>query len=93
MSMLNVWMRKTVKLSGVCGEVLKRYPQLHALVNNAGVGFGPPGGARQVSAEGIELRFAVNHLAGTCWPGGRPIGWSVLPRAYRAGRLDQPAGS
>lgn len=45
-------------------EVLDRYPQLHALVNNAGVGFGPPGGAREVSADGIELRFAVNHLAG-----------------------------
>jgi NAD(P)-dependent dehydrogenase (short-subunit alcohol dehydrogenase family) len=44
-------------------EVLERYPQLHALVNNAGVGFGPPGGAREVSADGIELRFAVNHLA------------------------------
>jgi len=45
-------------------EVLQRYPRLHALVNNAGVGFGPPGGAREVSAQGIELRFAVNHLAG-----------------------------
>lgn len=44
-------------------EVLDRYPQLHARVNNAGVGFGPPGGAREVSADGIELRFAVNHLA------------------------------
>ena len=44
-------------------EVLDRYPQLHALVNNAGVGFGSPGSGRQVSADGIELRFAVNHLA------------------------------
>lgn len=44
-------------------EVLHRYPQLHALVNNAGVGFGPPGGQREISADGIELRFAVNHLA------------------------------
>lgn len=44
-------------------EVLERYPRLHALVNNAGVGFGPPGGGREVSADGIELRFAVNHLA------------------------------
>lgn len=39
----------------MAGEVLKRYPQLNALVNNAGVGFGPPGGVRQVSADGIEL--------------------------------------
>lgn len=44
-------------------EVLDRYPQLHALVNNAGVGFGAPGAAREVSVDGIELRFAVNHLA------------------------------
>ena len=44
-------------------EVLDRYPQLHALVNNAGVGFGAPGAGREVSADGIELRFAVNHLA------------------------------
>lgn len=48
----------------MANEVLDRYPQLHALVNNAGVGFGPPGGVREVSADGIELRFAVNHLAG-----------------------------
>jgi NAD(P)-dependent dehydrogenase (short-subunit alcohol dehydrogenase family) len=44
-------------------EVLDRCPQLHALVNNAGVGFGAPGSGREVSADGIELRFAVNHLA------------------------------
>jgi NAD(P)-dependent dehydrogenase (short-subunit alcohol dehydrogenase family) len=44
-------------------EVLAGCPQLHALVNNAGVGFGAPGAAREVSADGIELRFAVNHLA------------------------------
>ena len=43
--------------------VLGRYPQLHALVNNAGIGFGSPGSGREVSADGIELRFAVNHLA------------------------------
>jgi NAD(P)-dependent dehydrogenase (short-subunit alcohol dehydrogenase family) len=44
-------------------EVLDRYDALHVLVNNAGVGFGRPGGRREVSADGIELRFAVNHLA------------------------------
>jgi NAD(P)-dependent dehydrogenase (short-subunit alcohol dehydrogenase family) len=44
--------------------VLERFDALHVLVNNAGVGFGEPGAAREVSADGIELRFAVNHLAG-----------------------------
>lgn len=44
--------------------VLERYAELHTLVNNAGVGFGPPGGRRETSADGVELRFAVNHLAG-----------------------------
>jgi NAD(P)-dependent dehydrogenase (short-subunit alcohol dehydrogenase family) len=43
--------------------VLERYDALHVLVNNAGVGFGAPDGERETSADGIELRFAVNHLA------------------------------
>jgi NAD(P)-dependent dehydrogenase (short-subunit alcohol dehydrogenase family) len=38
-------------------------PRLDVLVNNAGVGFGVPGEGRQVSADGHELRFAVNYLA------------------------------
>jgi NAD(P)-dependent dehydrogenase (short-subunit alcohol dehydrogenase family) len=46
-------------------EVLAAEPQLDALVNNAGIGSDVPGGgARQESADGIELRFAVNYLAG-----------------------------
>jgi NAD(P)-dependent dehydrogenase (short-subunit alcohol dehydrogenase family) len=44
--------------------VLERYDALHVLVNNAGVGFGARGSRREVSRDGIELRFAVNHLAG-----------------------------
>ncbi|HET9761053.1 MAG TPA: SDR family NAD(P)-dependent oxidoreductase [Nocardioidaceae bacterium] len=44
-------------------SVLDTYDRLDVLVNNAGVGFGVPGGPREVSADGIELRFAVNHLA------------------------------
>jgi NAD(P)-dependent dehydrogenase (short-subunit alcohol dehydrogenase family) len=40
-------------------------PRLDVLVNNAGIGSDVPGGgARQVSADGYELRFAVNYLAG-----------------------------
>lgn len=46
-------------------EVLAGCPRLHALVNNAGVGFGRDTRQRETSRDGIELRLAVNHLAGT----------------------------
>jgi NAD(P)-dependent dehydrogenase (short-subunit alcohol dehydrogenase family) len=36
---------------------------LDALINNAGVGPGAPGAARELSRDGHELRFAVNYLA------------------------------
>jgi NAD(P)-dependent dehydrogenase (short-subunit alcohol dehydrogenase family) len=36
---------------------------LRIVVNNAGVGFGRPDEGRQVSADGFELRWAVNYLA------------------------------
>ncbi|MGW4734939.1 SDR family NAD(P)-dependent oxidoreductase [Streptomyces shenzhenensis] len=36
---------------------------LDVLVNNAGVGSGPPGAGRELSADGHELRLAVNYLA------------------------------
>jgi NAD(P)-dependent dehydrogenase (short-subunit alcohol dehydrogenase family) len=39
-------------------------PQLDALISNAGIGGEYPVGGRQESANGIELRFAVNYLAG-----------------------------
>src|ERR687885_332908 len=46
-------------------EVLAAEPRLEALVNNAGIGSDVPGGGeRQESADGVELRFAVNYLAG-----------------------------
>lgn len=38
-------------------------PRLDVLVNNAGVGFGPPHGVREESSDGHELRMAVNYLA------------------------------
>ncbi len=43
-------------------EVLAEGP-LDVLVNNAGVGFGRDRRCREVSADGFELRFAVNYLA------------------------------
>jgi NAD(P)-dependent dehydrogenase (short-subunit alcohol dehydrogenase family) len=36
---------------------------LNVLVNNAGVGFGAPGSGRSLTADGFELRWAVNYLA------------------------------
>ncbi|MEV0977520.1 SDR family NAD(P)-dependent oxidoreductase [Streptomyces sp. NPDC049915] len=38
-------------------------PDLDVLINNAGVGAGSPGGGREVSTDGHELRLAVNYLA------------------------------
>jgi NAD(P)-dependent dehydrogenase (short-subunit alcohol dehydrogenase family) len=46
-------------------EVLAGEGRLDALVNNAGIGSDIPGGGeRMESADGHELRFAVNYLAG-----------------------------
>lgn len=44
-------------------EVTSAHDRVDVLINNAGIGFGPPGGGREVSRDGHELRFAVNYLA------------------------------
>jgi NAD(P)-dependent dehydrogenase (short-subunit alcohol dehydrogenase family) len=48
------------RLAAEVGAVTDR---LDVLVNNAGLGGGPDDGRREVSADGYELRFAVNYLA------------------------------
>jgi NAD(P)-dependent dehydrogenase (short-subunit alcohol dehydrogenase family) len=49
----------------MAGEIAEREPRLEGLVNNAGIGSTLPGdGERMVSADGLELRFAVNYLSG-----------------------------
>jgi NAD(P)-dependent dehydrogenase (short-subunit alcohol dehydrogenase family) len=45
-------------------KIKEEHPQLHVLINNAAIGGGPKGNSkRELSADGLELRFAVNYLA------------------------------
>ncbi|MEQ8344195.1 MAG: SDR family NAD(P)-dependent oxidoreductase [Sneathiellaceae bacterium] len=44
--------------------VARDHDRLDILVSNAGIGRGAPGTGREISADGHELRFAVNYLAG-----------------------------
>jgi NAD(P)-dependent dehydrogenase (short-subunit alcohol dehydrogenase family) len=47
----------------LAATVLRDYDRLDVLVNNAGIGRGQDGAPREVSADGYELRFAVNYLS------------------------------
>jgi NAD(P)-dependent dehydrogenase (short-subunit alcohol dehydrogenase family) len=53
------------QVSALADEIEQAHPELHVLINNAGIGSGlPEGRRRQESRDGYELRFAVNYLAG-----------------------------
>lgn len=47
----------------LAAEVSEDHPRLDVLINNAGIGSEGSGLRREESADGYELRFAVNYLA------------------------------
>ncbi|HEY1749551.1 MAG TPA: SDR family NAD(P)-dependent oxidoreductase [Xanthobacteraceae bacterium] len=52
------------EVRSLADAVKKATPRLDLLLNNAGIGSGGPQGVRQESADGCELRFAVNYPSG-----------------------------
>jgi NAD(P)-dependent dehydrogenase (short-subunit alcohol dehydrogenase family) len=46
-------------IRGAAAELAGRYPRVHVLINNAGV----IPARREVTVDGLEMQFAVNHLA------------------------------
>lgn len=52
------------QVHALADEIANNTDHISVLVNNAGVGAGEPDGThRRLTADGYELRFAVNHLA------------------------------
>jgi NAD(P)-dependent dehydrogenase (short-subunit alcohol dehydrogenase family) len=52
------------EVRGLAQRVLHDHSRLDVLINNAGIGTSNGGSQRQTSADGFELRFAVNYLSG-----------------------------
>jgi NAD(P)-dependent dehydrogenase (short-subunit alcohol dehydrogenase family) len=46
-------------IRAAASEIQSRYPQVHVLINNAGI----IPRSREVTIDGLEMQFAVNHLA------------------------------
>jgi NAD(P)-dependent dehydrogenase (short-subunit alcohol dehydrogenase family) len=64
LSYYNADFESLAQVRALADRILAEHEQLHTLVNNAGIGSTLPGGGeRMVSADGYELRFAVNYLA------------------------------
>ncbi len=78
------------EVRALAGEVRERYGRIDVLANNAGALFA----SRQVTAEGLELTFALNHLAPFLLTdllrdrlaGGRVV--TTASDAHKGGRLD-----
>jgi NAD(P)-dependent dehydrogenase (short-subunit alcohol dehydrogenase family) len=70
-------------------EVADQAGMLDVLINNAGIGAGPPSGGRELSRDGYELRFAVNYLAPfvlTCELLGRGLPRGAIVNVASAGQ-------
>jgi NAD(P)-dependent dehydrogenase (short-subunit alcohol dehydrogenase family) len=63
---------------GLAGAVAARHERLDVFVSNAGIGSQNGGPQRQTSADGHELRFAVNYLSGFL------LAYALLPLLKRA---------
>lgn len=63
LSYFNADLSSLAEVNGLAASVLESQPRLDVLINNAGVGGGPDPKKREISADGFELRFAVNYLA------------------------------
>lgn len=52
------------EVQALADDVKHEFDEIDVLINNAGIGFGKPGSGRELSQDGLELRFQVNYLAG-----------------------------
>jgi NAD(P)-dependent dehydrogenase (short-subunit alcohol dehydrogenase family) len=76
------------EVAGLAAAVQDSTDRLDVLVSNAGIGFTNPGdGARLESADGYELRFAVNYLAGYA------LTRRLLPLLRASAHLPRPEAS
>ena len=82
---------KLSEMKRVAGEIAAAEPSIDVLVNNAGAMFG----SRRVTEDGLEMTFAVNHMAyfvltnllkERMGPGGRIV--STASDAHRGAHLD-----
>lgn len=60
---LNADLSSLAEVGALAASVANSCSRLDVLINNAGLGAGPDPTRRETSADGFELRFAVNYLA------------------------------